>query len=78
MLKYKIEKTSFSEEFKITVMLSKVKYLVCFLGKLSRKESMLTLNMKRFVRVNSILGDKATVSVSLFFSLTNLNSEYGF
>ena len=32
VFKYKIEKTSFSEEFSFTVMLSTVKYLVCFLG----------------------------------------------
>ena len=32
VFKYKIEKTSFSEEFNFTVMLSAVKYLVCFLG----------------------------------------------
>ena len=38
------------------------------------KENMLSLNMKRFVRINSILGDKETV----LFQLTNLNCEYGF
>ena len=32
VFKYKIEKTSFSEEFNFTVMLSTAKYLVCFLG----------------------------------------------
>ena len=31
VFKYKIEKTPFSEEFNFTVMLSTVKYIVCFL-----------------------------------------------
>ena len=36
------------------------------------KESMLSLNMKRFVRVNSILGDKGTVFLFYCFLVNKL------